>query len=1118
MPLLPINQPQIFDMTLDDAEAIVGKYSLRHKQWVRRIGGLLITSALSATTSTGLVGGLALLEPIDRVLKTADELLLELKRATARASRHDRVEVIRALILISMCKSYFVALGEVLPREIMQQLNMADAQPSSRQHRESTTPKDSEKPPAFPVLAPTNTGLGMLVHNAHQFFQETGNRQIKILNGLSAWHSIAPGKRTLLRSKILNEIPGRAQEVFASELSHLITEMPDLGVWFIDTAGTESAQSQRHDHHKQITKLDRMLTILENGSIASQSSTDERDPFELINRLYINRLDEPALRTRNLGNGLSMPSIRSIYCPPTYRTAPCEAVDPISDPREWSLQDIPGIELTDYLAAELTNPGNFTQPVLLLGHPGSGKTLLCKVLLAQVSRTLTLQAVYVSLRAVSKIRPIEACIEEVLEREFGITQPFRDLNRHERQLVIVFDGLDELLLNSELDEVNNFLLDIQRFQERCRADGQPVSVLVTSRTVVMDHVSVNSLSAAIHLEDFSDDQVALWSRIWNKHNAGYFDFEANRRPLDWKQALEIGEIARQPLLLALVAIYDAETQGIGQLKSLDRTMLYDELVRSFVLRDSEKAGGSSPRKSSHEVQRSMDALASTAATMFANGRWYVSGSDIDEVLRRVHALDPTNPRSDFVKLMREFFFVHISVANLSRPSRTTYEFLHKSFMEYFFALWLSTCIRRFRREESRTGIIDALNDSLRHSPLWYETGALDFVKELLRQQVGDGVGDLPRILFGVAQKELDAQFAAARVGPAQAGILIANTLVLMAEVFGVSGLRSRPSADAASRDLHEFAQNCGPFLRFALSDTDCFLLARHVSFFVADDGSFLLKAGWVPDDIAEEESSTLDVISESVLYARSTGDRHLHALAQVVASISRVRTGQVEPAELARVVSRSILATNAYRLAIDGLIQDGDINDAIDVFRHWAVTAGGDYVELTSLTQALRFFAQGLQGGATVIVSQIVNKVPRLHSALAVDLLYILSLHRHQLIDLEEVRLIWQKTSRPSLVGLDNVTARAVGNLLARAGFGEEVLGALSEEPRDRAIANLESVLRVVQGITDVSQHNGALRRLKARIGTVADPKELPVDLARFVHLPFGLTVKDIWIDAGLAD
>ena len=95
------------------------------------------------------------------------------------------------------------------------------------------------------------------------------------------------------------------------------------------------------------------------------------------------------------------------------------------------------------------------------------------------------------------------------------------------------------------------------FQAREATQGRPVAILVTSRTAVADRAQPAPGMTAIRLEPFSEAQITQWLSVWNDANAGGLAARGLRL-LPPHTALEHADLASQPLLLLMLALYDAD--------------------------------------------------------------------------------------------------------------------------------------------------------------------------------------------------------------------------------------------------------------------------------------------------------------------------------------------------------------------------------------------------------------------------------------------------------------------------------------------------------------------------------------------------------------------------------
>jgi hypothetical protein len=166
--------------------------------------------------------------------------------------------------------------------------------------------------------------------------------------------------------------------------------------------------------------------------------------------------------------------------------------------------------------------------------------------------------VYVPLRHVSGTAAVYRLIEYGLDRETNGRVDWAGLADQSRATtrVILLDGLDEMLQAADRDRAD-YLHDVAEFQRREAAQERPVVVLVTSRTLVADRVDVPFGATVVKLEEFSPGQVEQWREVWNAVNRDAID-AGSVRELTHEAVARQPELARQPLLLLMLALYSAD--------------------------------------------------------------------------------------------------------------------------------------------------------------------------------------------------------------------------------------------------------------------------------------------------------------------------------------------------------------------------------------------------------------------------------------------------------------------------------------------------------------------------------------------------------------------------------
>ena len=171
-------------------------------------------------------------------------------------------------------------------------------------------------------------------------------------------------------------------------------------------------------------------------------------------------------------------------------------------------------DLQGYLISYLTTVGATERPLIVLGQPGSGKSVLTKVLAAHLPAADFL-TVRVVLREVLADTDLQAQVEHAIRVETGESLSWPSLARSAAGAmpVLLLDGFDELLQATGIGQ-SDYLEQVVRFQEREADQGRPVAVVVTSRTAVADRARIPSTGAiVVKLEPFADEQVRRWLTI-----------------------------------------------------------------------------------------------------------------------------------------------------------------------------------------------------------------------------------------------------------------------------------------------------------------------------------------------------------------------------------------------------------------------------------------------------------------------------------------------------------------------------------------------------------------------------------------------------------------------------
>jgi hypothetical protein len=393
-----------------------------------------------------------------------------------------------------------------------------------------------------------------------------------------------------------------------------------------------------------------------------------------------------------------------------WRGLSTETAHLVADERWW--HEVPVRDDFDLmLAGYIGSPDATRVPMLLLGHPGAGKSMLVKLLAGRLPAA-GYTVVRVPLRRVGASAPVIDQIRTALDlTTHGRVREWWQLAEQagDTVRVVLLDGLDELLQASQHDR-SGYLQDVTEFQRVEAEQGTPVVVLVTSRTVVADRVAIPDGTTVVKLDPFSDDDIANWVRRWALVN-GRAIAAGRMGELTVDGALAQPQLAQQPLLLLMLAIYAADPAMATIDPSLGTAELYQRLIDGFARREAAKDLDRDPRASApgkpddNLEQRTADhrsRLEIAALGMFNRGRQDIGEEELGRDLEVIEPLLMTRrrPAEAGRRIIAEFFFVHAPEARVEpgpdapepgyqagRPpdALRSYEFLHATFGEYLVA-------------------------------------------------------------------------------------------------------------------------------------------------------------------------------------------------------------------------------------------------------------------------------------------------------------------------------------------------------------------------------------------------------------------------------------------------
>ncbi|MGL1958761.1 MAG: hypothetical protein OCD00_15775 [Colwellia sp.] len=575
-----------------------------------------------------------------------------------------------------------------------------------------------------PLLFPHPTSnFDEIKNNLSDMYARMANSFNEVVEKHLIFESKDEEKATLFL-KSIEALPEQAIRCFEAQYFELARKYEEFRIWiqindrkemsgylikYLELADKTSSQIDigfNHLHETILSMPDRFHEI------------EAKKVVEGLKRCYSARINEAVIDDKEIISGdmppLAFPKISEAFIPQSYRVLKQNSKDMHLEKEEtWERLDKKH-NLSAFITSFLSSPYSIETPLLILGHPGGGKSLLTKVLSAKLmSHSYT--PIRIPLREVNADLTIEAIVEKQIERDAecsinswaDFANQFKD-----RPLLIILDGFDELLQASG-SVFAGFLDKLQKFQQNQIIHNHPARIIVTSRVSLIDKATIPVGTTVLRLLEFNEDQRNSWIEIWNKVNTRFFQSQTPKvKPFILpKNKSNILELAEQPLLLLMLALYDSEENSLHKNTQLDRTVLYDSLLRRFIQRERrryvEDFDHLIPSLQEKEIDEEMKRLGVAAIGMYNRRTLHVLSSELSKDLNFFCAekklkVTKARPLTEADLLLGSFFFIHQSNSgeyedNFS-GNDTAFEFLHNTFGEFLTADF----ILKFTIQEAET--------------------------------------------------------------------------------------------------------------------------------------------------------------------------------------------------------------------------------------------------------------------------------------------------------------------------------------------------------------------------------------------------------------------------------
>ncbi|XVV12653.1 NACHT domain-containing protein [Actinoplanes sp. CA-131856] len=651
-------------------------------------------------------------------------------------------------------------------------------------------------------------GLGEARTDVENAYVALYDATIVFCEGLAAWPDV---RRGLDHSSLRTRVVERSMRYYDDRFDRLAADLPEFGFRTLRQALEHGVIDNREMTERVVNRLDALEDLFGNlsglhGPMPSVVTDPLRDSLDRLAASLSVVFKQPLLRIKGIDFHLGIPTVEKGFISPDFRIA---EYDRYAKPEqeEWWKEQRWSADLVGFLSDYLTDPESLHRPLLILGQPGAGKTLLTRVIAARLPAA-RFTAIVVPLRLMTgdknPAEQIESAIEQIMDDRIR----WKDLREASKRttVVVVFDGFDELVQATGTAH-SQYIERVAEFQERQWELGFSMIPIVTSRMLVMDRASLPYGTVLVRLEDLADQQIGDWVEAVNKEN----EKQAGFRPLVARDLLSYGELVRQPLLLTLLAIYYNE-HSVDQRPDYDisQSDLFTGLLTAFIRRQvAEKSPRApSPEERTAAEERLRHDLAITAFAMFNRNREVVNRAHLRADLACFGASgDDAGPPGDQLgpeQLVTTAFFVVYGPDDLQgEDTRRTYEFLHATFGDFLIADHVINSLgdlaelRRFLRAGSGaqlgTGRFRAL---LSHQPLVKRDAVMMFAKELsakLTPQKRAAVGETVVALLAEARQRNDIagidRYEPSRYDPVRLlAAYTANLVSLAALVAGERGV------------------------------------------------------------------------------------------------------------------------------------------------------------------------------------------------------------------------------------------------------------------------------------------------------------------------------------------
>lgn len=649
----------------------------------------------------------------------------------------DRMEQIRAAYALICYTAYFDVLQDVLPSTVRKELKLKFQKKKELLEESIETTESMQSSPTIPDIqykifyADHVTSFSEIKVQLIDKYKRVCSNLVKMISEASIFDEKSKKDNHEFESlkEVLGELPQKAIEAYEAQYIQLADQFNDFALF----AQLQNFDGIHHAIEKNKTALELVigttkkidvglsnLNGLVNAIATNYNDIQVQDIVDDLKNKYIALVQEPIIDDKEIKSdtemmSLKFPKIVDAFIPQSYKCLSYQRKDiKLEDELVWKQTPVQH-DLDKFFIKYLYSPDSIDYPLIILGQPGSGKSLLTKVLSAQLmSKSYTV--IRIPLREVNAEDGIDVLVEDQIKKVTNrplSTQGYGGFATQfkEKPLIIILDGYDELL-QAKGDVFSGYLEKVRTFQQDQKAMGRSVRIIITSRITLIDKARIPTNATILRLLEFNSYQRQKWIDIWNSINVDYFENEkinAFSLPLKEKgKKNSIIELAEQPLLLLMLALYDSEANELAKTSNIKRTELYDNLLRRFVRRERRRYvvgfEDKTPEEQEVIIDKEMNRLGVVAIGMYNRQEVVIRSRQLEEDLdlfkaRRADGSPKAHTLKESESVLGGFFFIHKSMAQNvdahdvdvddmdvhNDKSESAYEFLHNTFGEFLAA-------------------------------------------------------------------------------------------------------------------------------------------------------------------------------------------------------------------------------------------------------------------------------------------------------------------------------------------------------------------------------------------------------------------------------------------------